>query len=117
MAEDPDRLPFCYLTTTGRITGNPHRIEIWFAREGDAVYLMAGDRDRSDWVRNLMITPDVVLELGDQRRVTRARVVDPASAEDATARRLLLEKYRGDGEDLDDWARTALPVRIDWAAA
>src|SRR5215210_3089845 len=22
---------FCYLTTTGRITGRPHEIEIWFA--------------------------------------------------------------------------------------
>ena len=22
---------FCYLTTTGRRTGNPHEIEIWFA--------------------------------------------------------------------------------------
>jgi hypothetical protein len=34
--------------------------------------------------------------------------------EDATARRLLLEKYgpRYSG-DLDDWGRTALPVAID----
>ena len=117
MPQEPASLPFCYLTTTGRVTGSPHRIEIWFALAGEVVYLMAGDRERSDWVRNLMITPDVILELGEQRRVTRARVVDPASVEDATARRLLLEKYRGDGEDLDDWARTALPVIVDWVAS
>ena len=33
---------FCYLTTTGRTTGKPHRIEIWFAREGSTVYVLAG---------------------------------------------------------------------------
>jgi deazaflavin-dependent oxidoreductase (nitroreductase family) len=110
-------LPFCYLTTTGRITGNPHRIEIWFALDGDIAYLMAGDREGSDWVRNLMITPDVVLELGDQRRVTKARVVDPGSDQDALARRLLLEKYqREPGDDLGEWGRSALPVAVAWPA-
>ena len=24
---------YCYLTTTGRVTGKPHTIEIWFALE------------------------------------------------------------------------------------
>ena len=65
MPDDLASLDFCYLTTTGRITGNPHRIEIWFALADETVFLMAGDRDRSDWVRNLMISPDVVLEIGD----------------------------------------------------
>ena len=54
----------------------------------ETVFLMAGDRDRSDWVRNLMITPDVELELGDRKRTTRARVVDarsPTTSAGATA--------------------------------
>ena len=29
-------LDFCYVTTTGRTTGKPHRIEIWFAAHPDA---------------------------------------------------------------------------------
>ena len=37
---------FCYLTTTGRVSGRPHTIEIWFAVQGDAIYLMAGSRHR-----------------------------------------------------------------------
>jgi deazaflavin-dependent oxidoreductase (nitroreductase family) len=112
---DPDELDYCYLTTTGRISGAPHRIEIWFARHDDTVFLLSGGRERSDWVHNVMVSPDVVLELGDRRRTTRARVLEPGSDGDALARRLLFDKYtaRGNG-DLEEWAATALPVAIDW---
>jgi deazaflavin-dependent oxidoreductase (nitroreductase family) len=107
-------LDYCYLTTTGRHTGTPHRIEIWFALADGTVYLLSGGGDRSDWVRNLMISPGVVLEIGDVKRNTNARVVtDPA--EDDLARRLVLEKYRPrDGGNLSGWGRTSLPVAIDW---
>ena len=115
MPDDLASLDFCYLTTTGRITGNPHRIEIWFAMADETVFLMAGDRDRSDWVRNVMISPDVVLEIGDRKRSTRARVVDEGTDEDAAARRLMLEKYGDrDGGDLSTWGRTSLVVAVDW---
>jgi deazaflavin-dependent oxidoreductase (nitroreductase family) len=109
-------LPFGYLTTTGRITGRSHRIEIWFAMRDGVVYLLSGGREASDWVRNIQVTPDVVLEIGDVRRLTRARLLEPGTDEDARARRLLLEKYAGPGENLDEWARTSLPVAIDWSA-
>lgn len=116
MTSASSALDFCYLTTTGRVTGTPHRIEIWFALHDDTVYLMAGDRDRSDWVRNLIVTPEVTLEIGDRKRATTARVVADGTEEDALARRLLLEKYgdrQGSG-DLNVWGRSALPVAITW---
>ncbi len=105
---------YCYLTTTGRHTGGQHTIEIWFALHDATVYLLSGGGDRSDWVKNLMVSPQVVLQIGDEKRATRARVVsDPA--EDDLARRIVVEKYapryRG---DLTDWGRTSLPVAIDW---
>ena len=115
MHDDLASLDFSYLTTTGRITGNPHRIEIWFVMADETVFLMAGDRDRSDWVRNVMISPDVVLEIGDRKRSTRARVVDEDTDEDAAARRLMLDKYGDrDGGDLSTWGRTSLVVAVDW---
>lgn len=106
---------FCYLTTRGRVTGRPHRIEIWFALVDGVVYLLSGGGDRSDWVRNLSVSPEVVLELGAERRTRSARIVtDPD--EDGLARRAMVEKYtpryRG---DLDGWGRTSLVVAIDWA--
>jgi deazaflavin-dependent oxidoreductase (nitroreductase family) len=110
----PGDLDYCYLTTTGRHTGTPHRIEIWFSLYDGIVYILSGGGDHSDWVKNLMISPDVVLEIGDVKRTTKARVAtDPA--EDALARRLLTEKYRPRYHgDLDEWGRTSLPVAIDW---
>ena len=107
-------LDFAYLTTAGRRTGRPHRIEIWFALQGDVVYLLSGGRDRSDWVRNLAASATVDLEIGGERRTTTARLVyDPQ--EDALARRLLVEKYTPrDGDDLTDWGRRSLPIAIAW---
>jgi hypothetical protein len=32
--DDDASQAFCYLTTTGRVSGRPHTIEIWFARRG-----------------------------------------------------------------------------------
>ena len=112
---DPASIPFCYLTTAGRNTGDRHRIEIWFALHENTVYLLSGDRDRSDWVRNLVVSPDVVLEMGDRKRKTRARVIAADTDEDALARRLLVEKYQpGYNEDLTTWGRTSLPVAVAW---
>ena len=108
---------FCYLTTTGRRTGAAHTIEIWFGRETDddrTLYLMAGARDRSDWVRNLMAHPQVTVRIGDDVVPATARVLDPDTDadEDARARRLLLAKYQK-GEELAGWGRGALPVALD----
>jgi deazaflavin-dependent oxidoreductase (nitroreductase family) len=115
---DTAELDYCYLTTTGRVSGVPHRIEIWFSLHGETVYLLSGGVERSDWVRNLMVSPEVVLELGGRRRTTLARVVEPGTDEDALARRLLLDKYTARGNtDLQGWASTALPVAIDWPTA
>ncbi|HLH25121.1 MAG TPA: nitroreductase/quinone reductase family protein [Chloroflexota bacterium] len=107
--------PYAYLTTIGRRTGRPHRIEIWFATEDGRLYLMSGGRERADWVRNLQANPRVTVELGDETHAGAARVVPAGTADDQRARELLVGKYGAD-EDLDDWGRTALPVVIEFSA-
>jgi deazaflavin-dependent oxidoreductase (nitroreductase family) len=117
-AHDPRRWEneaFCYLTTTGRNTGTPHTIEIWFALDPDdatRLAMMAGGGRKSDWVRNLERTPTVTIRLGTRIYPATARVVAPNEPDDALIRRLLVEKYRSPSEPLDDWGRTALPVRF-----
>jgi deazaflavin-dependent oxidoreductase (nitroreductase family) len=102
---------FCYLTTTGRRSGQPRRIEIWFAAaDMDTIYLLAG-HDRAGWVRNVRASPAVTVQIGDRRFSGTARIVEGQS-EDAIARRLVYEKYRDD-DDLETWRQTALPVAID----
>ncbi len=104
---------YCYLTTTGRVTGKPHEIEIWFAARDDTLYILSGGRDRSDWVKNIRAEPSVRVRIGRRRFDGRGRIVR-AKREDATARKLVAGKYRPRySGDLDDWERTALPVAID----
>ncbi len=106
--------PYTYLTTIGRRTGRPHRIEIWFAAQDGRLYLLSGGRERSDWVRNLQANPRVTVELGDETHAGTARVLRAGTAEDQRARELLVDKYR-EGNDLAEWGRTALPVVIEFS--
>jgi deazaflavin-dependent oxidoreductase (nitroreductase family) len=105
---------FCYLTTTGRVTGRPHEIEIWFALvpERRALYMLSGGGDRSDWVKNLRRNPEVTVRIADGRFAGLAREARDAE-EDELARRLLVEKYESSPGHLENWRRSALPVVID----
>jgi deazaflavin-dependent oxidoreductase (nitroreductase family) len=104
---------YCYLTTKGRVTGRPHRIEIWFAIDGPTLYMLSGGGDRSDWVRNLRTTSEVSVEIGTNSFAGRARVVED-EAEDRRARQLVHDKYApGYGGDLEDWRRRSLPIAVD----
>ena len=107
--------PYMYLTTIGRRTGRPHRIEIWFAAHDGRVYLLSGGRERSDWVRNLQANARVTVELGGERHAGVARVLRPGTVEHRRACELLVGKYR-EGDNLDAWGRTALPVVIEFSA-
>ena len=109
---------FCYLTTSGRVSGRPHTIEIWFGLNGETLYMLSGNgpRERSDWVKNLMKTPAVRVRIGDGEFQGTGRVVSDPD-EDSLTRRLLLAKYEPTySGDLSDWGKTALPVAVDLIA-
>jgi deazaflavin-dependent oxidoreductase (nitroreductase family) len=104
--------PFVYVTTTGRVSGLPREIEIWFGMVGNSIYLLAELQERAHWVQNMKRDPRVLVRIAGQRFTGRARVVDD-SAEDALARELVGTKYdEGDSE----FRRTALVVAIDLVA-
>jgi deazaflavin-dependent oxidoreductase (nitroreductase family) len=105
---------YCYVTTTGRVTGRPHEIEIWFGVAGGSLYLLSGGGEKSDWVKNLRAQPHVTVRIAKQTFPAAARFV-MEEQEEARARRLLAAKYQGwrEGRPLSDWAQTALPVAID----
>ena len=117
---------YCYVRTTGRVTGRPHEIEIWFAAQGAAssadtasagtIYILAGNRHASDWVKNGKREPLVTVRIADVTFDGRMRIVEAAD-EDALARRLLLAKYAPSNDGLEGWGRTALPVAIDLSPA
>ena len=74
----------CYLTTTGRRSGRPHEIEIWFAVVGDVLYMVAGNPRPADWYLNALADPAVTVRLGGITRRAVARHVT-----DADERRLV----------------------------
>jgi deazaflavin-dependent oxidoreductase (nitroreductase family) len=91
---------YLYLTTTGRVSGRPRRIEIWFTRHAGRYYLVAENGLRAQWVQNLLADPAVRVRVGARTMRGRARVID-RRAEGALAgeiRRRSEAKYGwGDG--------------------
>lgn len=68
----------CDIVTTGRNTGNPHEIEIWFGVAGASMYLISGNGVTADWYQNLLFNREVVVKLAGATHLGHARaVVDP----------------------------------------
>jgi len=105
---------YCYLTTTGRVSGQPHEIEIWFGILDGRLYLLSGGGKASDWVKNLRKTPQVGVRIARHKFAGQARILGDEQ-EDMPVRKLLAAKYQGwqEGRRLSNWARTALPVAIE----
>ncbi|GIG02975.1 nitroreductase/quinone reductase family protein [Catellatospora citrea] len=110
-----------YLSTVGRSTGRWHTVEIWYAARGGVIYLMSGDRERADWVRDILANPQVLWRVGGPRELTpdgavpaEARPVADDPYAEAQARRLLAARYEGwrEGEELSDRAATAMVVAV-----
>jgi deazaflavin-dependent oxidoreductase (nitroreductase family) len=70
---------FLYLTTTGRRTGQPRQIEIWFTEREGRYYVIAEHLGESHWVQNLLAEPRVSVRVGGAAFMARARVVQDAA--------------------------------------
>ena len=105
---------YCYLTTTGRKTGKPHEIEIWFCIHDNSIYLMAGGGETADWVQNLIQNPVGKIRIGKEIFTVTARF-DKDKAEDEAVRNLMADKYKEREKDgsLSEWAQTALPIAFE----
>jgi deazaflavin-dependent oxidoreductase (nitroreductase family) len=55
------------ITTIGRKSGQPRRIEIWFYRADGRIYLSGGPGRRS-WYANLLANPDFTFHLKESLR-------------------------------------------------
>ena len=105
---------FLYLTTRGRVTGLPRRIEIWFVEHAGCFYLVAEMRERAQWVQNIRAHDRVDFSVGTrdeptasiEQRPARARVLEPTREPDLAARvsALMEAKY--------DWSEGTI-VEID----
>ncbi|MFZ0013686.1 MAG: nitroreductase/quinone reductase family protein [Acidimicrobiia bacterium] len=63
------------LTTTGRRTGKPRRIEIWWFRV-DGRFVVTGTPGRRDWLANVLADPRVIVHVDGLDIGARAVVID-----------------------------------------
>lgn len=108
--------PSLLLTTTGRKSGQPRTIAIFYLPDGHRQILVAsygGDDRHPQWYRNLVANPVASVQIGADVRTVRARHASDEEREDLWPR--LLENW----PSYDDYqARTSrvLPVVILEAA-
>ena len=100
--------PTIDITTIGRTSGQPRRIEIWMM-DVDGRYFIAGTPGRRDWLANVRANPRIKVHLKQRAALDLAATATPVT--DATTRRRVLERasatwYRAQ-RSLDDLNDTA----------
>lgn len=63
------------LTTTGRVTGEPHTVPLLYLREGEQLVVIAswGGRDyHPEWYLNLLANPQADVSIGSETHAVRA---------------------------------------------
>jgi deazaflavin-dependent oxidoreductase (nitroreductase family) len=113
------------ITTTGRRSGKPRRIEIWFYRFGDSIYLSGtpGPGTR-DWLANLTAEPHFIFHLKHTVAADLPAVATVIT--DPHERRRILAKFvdefnqrrspgsPGPQADLDEWVERSPLARVDF---
>lgn len=101
------------ITTQGRRTGRPRRIEIFFYRAAGRTYLCSGAGGAAtDWHANLLATPDFTLHLKTGLRADLAARATPVA--DPAERHAVLEEIVADLNQPHD-PGTIRPTRLeDW---
>ena len=56
-----------YLTTTGRRTGLPRQIEIWFVVWRERFYVFAETGEVAGWVKNIRCNPEVSVRIAERQ--------------------------------------------------
>jgi deazaflavin-dependent oxidoreductase (nitroreductase family) len=105
--------PTVDITTTGRRSGAPRRIEIWMLDVGGR-YVITGTPGRRDWLANVTADPRIVVHL--KRHAHRDLGATAVPIEDATTRRHVLEHlaatwYRGQAP-IDELVATAPMIEV-----
>lgn len=81
------------LTTTGRTSGEPRTVTIWFAVDDQGrLYVQAGSGGRADWYLNLLKTPAVKAQIAELSMSGVARPIDDLT-EIARVHELFRQKY------------------------
>ena len=76
---------YLYLTTSGRRSGKPREIEIWFTRWQGRYYVIA-EHAHANWVENIRANSAVRVRVGEKTVEASGRIVDTAAEPELHAR-------------------------------
>ena len=102
------------ITTTGRRTGQPRRIEIWFHNLDGRIFI-TGLPGKRDWYANLRADPMFTFHLKDSVRADLPAKATPILAEDE--RRAILARITqnvGRSNDLETWVKDSPLVEVEF---
>jgi len=102
------------ITTTGRKTGRPRRIEIWFHNLDGRRYITGRPRPRG-WYANLLVNPKFTFHLKRSVKVDLAATAKPITSE--TEKRAILAKIlrkQGSESELEAWVRGSPLVEVEF---
>jgi deazaflavin-dependent oxidoreductase (nitroreductase family) len=108
----------CDITTTGRTSGKPRRIEIWYFMVDGRVYI-TGTPGPRDWLANLLAEPRMVFHIKEGAQADLPARATPIT--DAAERRRLLGAvmrgnswFRAQSYDLDAWVAGSPLVEVEF---
>ena len=102
------------ITTTGRSSGLPRRIETWFYRVDDQIYL-TGSPGRRDWYANLLATPDFTFHLKQSIAADLPARATPIT--DREERRAIFQRILSDlggSQNLEAWLEGSPLMAVDF---
>ena len=100
----------CRITTTGRRSGDPHVVSVWFALDGRTFYAGSRHGTDGDWFRNAVAAGRASVEVRRFSLDGAARAVTD-EAEQQRALDVLCEKYASAAAVVRAW-RAAPPVLV-----
>jgi deazaflavin-dependent oxidoreductase (nitroreductase family) len=98
------------LTTFGRTTGLPRRVEIWWFRV-EGRFVVTGMPGRRDWLANAIANPDVIVHVDGRDLRARAAIV----TDDDFRRRVFTRpatRWYSTMEELDRLVQTAPMIEL-----
>ena len=110
------------ITTTGRQTGQPRRIEIWFHRLGGKYYITGTPGRPRSWYANLVAHPAFTFHLKESATAdlpaTARPVTDPAEREKVLAAILAALPGFADtpGQEPADWVARSPLVEVTFGS-
>lgn len=102
------------ITTTGRRSGEPRRIEIWFLNVDDAIYI-TGTPGARDWYANLLANPSLIFHLKESTIADLTATAAIVSDRDERERVFTAPRahwYLNQGDSLDALLDEAPMVRL-----